>query len=437
MEPSLERKSSDASVLNLSDSAVHAKLRPLVITVAFLLFFVSVAGVFLMLPLGKSGRVDFRTFYTVGYMARTGHGAQINDPARCQEFQNNLVGPVEGLLPFNHLAYESLVYVPFSYFRYQYAYFLFLAVNLVVLAGIVQILRPLVSALADVWSLLPLAIVVCFLPTAMALIEGQDSLLLLLLFVASTAAMYKQNDFKAGALLGFSLFKFQYALPVALLFMVWKRWNFLRGFVLSGAIVFAISLWLTGFSGALSYLHSIAEVSTKYSSANGVLYGIHPEGMPNLRGIAYVLTGGSASITHWIVIVGSAVIMIWGALKRPSLPGALLTALLVSYHQVIADTSLLALPAGLVLAGSLTEVRTLRSKIAPILACMALVGPTVLLFAGTRFYLLVLPVAALFVVWDSDTPSPKDVNIPRVRQQTDTNLALGPTRGAQGPAVRI
>jgi hypothetical protein len=249
--------------------------------------------------------------------------------------------------------------------------------------------------------------------------------------------MYKQNDFKAGALLGFSLFKFQYALPVALLFMVWKRWNFLRGFVLSGVIVFAISLWLTGLSGVLSYLHSIAEISTKYSSANGVLYGIHPEGMPNLRGIAYVLSGGSASITHWIVMIGSAVIMVWGALKRPSLPGALLTALLVSYHQVIADTSLLALPAGLVLASSLTQVRTLRSKIASVVACLALVGPTILLFAGTRFYLVVLPVAALFVVWDSETPSPKDVNIGGGCQQTDTNLALDPSRGAQGPAVRI
>ena len=127
--------------------------------------------------------------------------------------------------------------------------------------------------------------------------------------------------------------------------------------------------------------------------------------------------------------------MVWGALKRPSLPGALLTALLVSYHQVIADTSLLALPAGLVLAGSLAEFRTRRGKIAPVVACLALVGPTVLLFAGTRFYLLVVPVAALFVVWDWETPSPKDVNIPGGRQQTDTNLALGPSAGVQGSAA--
>jgi len=50
--------------------------------------------------------------------------------------------------------------------------------------------------------------------------------------------------------------------------------------------------------------------------------------------------------------------MVCGALKRSSLGGALLTALLVRYHQVIADTSLLALPRWLMLAGSLTEFRT-------------------------------------------------------------------------------
>jgi hypothetical protein len=110
----LKRKSSDAGVLDLSDSAVHAKLRPLVITIAFLLFFVSVAGVFLMLPLGKSGRVDFRHLYTAGYMVRAGHAADVYDYALCEKFQNELVGPAQGVLPFNHLAYEALFYAPFS-----------------------------------------------------------------------------------------------------------------------------------------------------------------------------------------------------------------------------------------------------------------------------------------------------------------------------------
>jgi hypothetical protein len=379
----------------------------MIVTTAFLMIFVSLAGVLLMLPLGKSGHVDFRTFYTVGYMARTGHGPEIHDPAKYQEFQNRLVGRVEGLLPFNHLAYESLVYAPFSFLGYQTAYFLFFGLNLIVLAGIVRILGPLVSSLSDVWSLLPIAIVLCFLPVAMALIEGQDSLLLLLLFVASTAEMFKQKDFRAGVLLGFTLFKFQYALPVALLFAVWRRWTFLRGFVVSGAVVLAISLWITGRSGALLYLHSLMEVSAEYSATNGALYGVHPEGMPNLRGIAYVVTGGSVSATHWLVLIGSACIMVWGALKRPSLPGALLAAMLVSYHQVIADTSLLLLPVGALAAGQIRGIRTRKDLLVLVLCCFAIVSPTFLLFANTRFYLEVLPVAVLFGFSDGEPASPK------------------------------
>ena len=75
----LERKSSDSALPDLSDSAVRAKLRPIIITIAFLMFFVSAAGVFLTLPLGKSGRVDFRHLYTAGYMVRVGHAQDVYD----------------------------------------------------------------------------------------------------------------------------------------------------------------------------------------------------------------------------------------------------------------------------------------------------------------------------------------------------------------------
>jgi hypothetical protein len=246
---------------------------------------------------------------------------------------------------------------------------------------------------------------------SIALIEGQDSLILLALFAAAITAAHAQEDRKAGVLLGLTLFKFQYALPVVLLFFVWKRWRFLAGFAISGVAVVGISLWLTGPSGLVTYARSILAMSAKYSSANGLLYGIHPDGMPNLRGLAYMFTGGSVSATHWIVVIGSAVVMVWGALKHPSFPGALLTALLVSYHQVIADTSLLVLPIGLVLARSLNGATARRDEFIMVLACLAFVSPTLLLFANTRFYLLALPIGALFVLWDGqEKPSPKNLH---------------------------
>ena len=419
----LERKSNDSKFPDSSDSALSAKLRPIIITVAFLMFFVSAAGVFLTLPLGRSGRVDFRHLYTAGYMVRVGHAADVYDYSLYEKFQQELVGPAQGALPFNHLAYEALFYVPFSFLSYQHAYLAFLAANLIVLAGLIRILTPLFSSLAQIWSLSPVALVVCFLPVSIALIEGQDSLILLALFAAAVGAESAQQDLKAGILIGLTLFKFQYALPVVLLFLLWRRWRFLAGFVISGVAVFGISVWLTGLSGLVTYARSILAMSAKYSPANGLLYGIHLDGMPNLRGLAYMFTGGSISATHWIVLIGSTVILVWGALQRPSLPGALLTAMLVSYHQVISDASLLILPIGLVLAGHLRDVRTGRSKLSMVLACVAFVSPTVLLFANTRFYLLALPVGALFVLWDcAKKPSPKDFDKQGQRQQTDTNL---------------
>jgi hypothetical protein len=396
----LERKSSDSKLLDWSDSAVRAKLRPIVVTIAFLMFFVSVAGIFLTLPLGKSGRVDFRHLYTAGYMVRVGHARDVYDYALYEKFQKELVGPAEGALPFNHLAYEALLYAPFSFLTYHHAYLAFFAANLIILAGSIRILRPLFSPLAQIWPLLPFAIVICFLPVSIALIEGQDSLILLGLFAAAITAVNAREELKGGVLLGLTLFKFQYALPVVLLFFVWKRWRFLTGFAISGAAVVGISVWLTGLSGLITYVQSILAMSAKYSSANGLLYGIHPDGMPNLRGLAYMITGGSVSATHWLVAIGSAVVMIWAALRRPSFPGALITALLVSYHQVIADTSLLVLPIGVLLANSLNVARTRRGELIVVFAFLAFVSPTLLLFANTRFYLLALPVGALFVLWD-------------------------------------
>ena len=405
----MERKSSDSKLLDWSDSAVRAKLRPIVVTIAFLMFFVSVAGIFLTLPLGKSGRVDFRHLYTAGYMVRVGHTRDVYDYALSEKFQKELVGPAEGALPFNHLAYEALLYAPFSLLTYQHAYLAFLAANLIILAGSIRILRPLFSPLAQIWPLLPFAIVICFLPVSIALIEGQDSLILLGLFAAAITAVNAQEDLKGGVLLGLTLFKFQYALPVVLLFFAWKRWRFLTGFAISGAAVVGISVWLTGLSGLITYVQSILAMSAKYSSANGLLYGIHPDGMPNLRGLAYMITGGSVSATHWLVAIGSAVVMVWAALRRPSFLGALITALLVSYHQVIADTSLLVLPIGVLLASSLNGIRTRRDELIVVFAFLAFVGPTLLLFANTRFYLLALPVGAVFVLWDGqEKPSPKD-----------------------------
>jgi hypothetical protein len=398
------------------------KLRPIVMALAFLMLFVSMCGILLVLPQARSGHVDFRSFYTAGYMVRTGHSTEIYDRAAMQKFQNILVSPADGDLPFNHLAYEGLIDLPFSYFSYQNAYYAFFVTNLVFLAGSIWMLWLCLSPLQKIWSHLPLALVICFLPVAMALIEGQDSLLLLVLLVAANFALDRQKELSAGMLVGATLFKFQYALPIALLFLIWRRWRFLAGFAFSCAVVAGLSFWLLGYSGVLSYLHYLPGASSKFSAANDTLLGIHPEGMPNLRGLSHALSGGSVYITNAVTAVSSCLVLLWAALRRPSFPGALLTALLVSFHQMISDASLLILPLGLVLAKSIATGRTRKEKIALAFASAAIIGPTFLLFAGTRFYLLALPVLGVFSSWD--WPSPNNGAVSPERPQTDTSFTL-------------
>ena len=106
------------------------------------------------------------------------------------------------------------------------------------------------------------------------------------------------------------------------------------------------------------------------------------------------------------------------------MPGALLAALLVSFHQMISDASLLILPLGLVLGTATAPGRTRREQIALALAITAIVFPTLLLFAGTRFYLLAFPVLGLFLLWDRPSESPNHRATLPERLQTDTSLAL-------------
>jgi hypothetical protein len=413
-----------------ADQAYLNKLRPMVVSVMSLLFLLSAAGVLLMLPTAKSGRVDFRTFYTAGYMVRTGHSAELLDYAQTRKFQNEVVSQADLALPFYHLAYESLAYVPLSYLGYRSAYYVFLLTNLMLLALSIYLLQPYFSPLKDLWSYLPLALVVCFLPVAMALIEGQDSLLLMALLVCSTVALDRKRELIAGVFVGLTLFKFQYALPIALLYLIWRRWRFLAGFALSGGVVVGLSGWILGAVGTVSYLRYLPGASSKFSSVNDTMLGIHPEGMANLRGFIYVVTGGSVLFANILTVVLSVFVLWWAARRRASLPGALLATMLVSYHQMISDTSLLILPLGLVLAEGMLEGKDSRGKAKITFALIALLGPTILLFAGTRFYLLALPVLGLYVFWDGRFASPKDREKTGQCPQTETNTSSSLSAGA-------
>ncbi len=328
---------------------------------------------------------------------------QLHDYDATEKFQNAVVSPAEGALPFNHLAYESLIYAPFSFLGYRAAYVAFFAVNLAILAAAFLGLRPYFEPLREVWVLLPAATFVCFLPVTLALTEGQDSIILLALMICATRALDRGHDLRAGAFVALTLFKFQYGLPIALLFLVWRRWRFLAGFALTAAVVTGISLWLTGLQGFVAYLHSLTEMSSRFSPAFGARYGIRPNLMPNLRGLVQGVAHGSTLATKVVTAILSVLVLIWAATRRASLPLALVAAILVSYHHLITDTTMMILPAGLALVAAMSP-GAVRPRLLAVLAATVFLAPAPLLLANVRFYLLAIPMLGLLFAWDGRYP---------------------------------
>ncbi len=181
-----------------------------------------------MLPTFLGGRADFRQLYTAGFMVRSGYASQLYDYNSQRRFQNVLVSPADIALPFNHLSYEALLFAPFSLLPFRAAYFTFLGTNLALLALCYRLLRPGMDTLADIFRWLPAAMFLGFLPVAAALMQGQDSILLLTLLVAATVALQRGANLTAGALVGFGLFKFQIVLPIALLLLPGAAGAFLQ-----------------------------------------------------------------------------------------------------------------------------------------------------------------------------------------------------------------
>jgi hypothetical protein len=360
---------------------LHSSLQAAILGVLAILGGALIAAWFAFLPLALHGRADFRQLYVAGAMVRAGHGGEIYDYETEKKFQDQLVHPEETALPFNHLAYESLLLVPFSMLRYKAAYFAFLALNVAFLALAIAALRPYFAGLANFSRPLPVLLAVCFVPVEVALMQGQDSILLLALCSLAYVCLRTEKPLRAGLLLGFGLFKFQIVLPIALLFLVWKRWRFVAGFCASSAVCALISLWLVGAGQMRAYARSLISMSAGLTSdVQRSIYGISPAQMPNLRGLIYGLAYGKIP-SFWLQTITlslSCLLLLVVAMRPPrvqsgALPIAITAGAMVSYHMLIHDAAVLLLPIGLTLDDFLAQEITGAAENIPIAALAALV----------------------------------------------------------------
>jgi glycosyl transferase family 87 len=345
--------------------------------------------------LGSDGRADFRQFYTAGYMVRSGHANQIYDYDTEKMFQDRVVGPGSSF-PFNHLAYEALLFVPLSFLAYRTAYWVYFALNLALLALATWRFKPYLSGLKAFAPWMPYATFLCFLPVSLTLVLAQDSILLLTVMIAAFVALDRGHEIRSGMLLGLGIFKFQYLLPIALLFFMWRRWRVVSGLLVSGGAFAGLSIFIVGLSAIRALGQTLFVMSTSLSSyTERMKYGTFPDHMPNLRGLIYAIGQQfGATQGHVTVIVGLSSVLVIGlaAKMKPSFPLAITVAALLSYHCLMHDATLLIIPVGMVLAWSIPCGNVAATAV----ALTVFVLPAVIFrFFDGLYFLMALPILAL------------------------------------------
>lgn len=320
-----------------------------------------------------AGLPDFAIYYCAGSVVRQGMGHQLYDAAARFQVEQQFATKVpqfRGPLPWTHPPFESLFFAPFSAFPYLTAYLLWNALNLTLVGLVLWVMSPYVPQLRARGPALWL-LAIAFFPIFFNLLEGQDGILLLFLYGLAYVSLKKNRDAVAGGFLAIGLFKFHLILPFLLLLLLQKRWKVLYGFVPGSLVAVLASIAIAGSRALWAYPRYVFYWEKVLAADDRV-----PAGMPNLRGLMYVLVPDWRYGPPVVFVLSLALLFFVGwrirsASSRESFDLnfslALVATVLVSYHVVSYDLSVLLIPI-LLLANHLLDEGNLHRRSALLIA---------------------------------------------------------------------
>ncbi len=298
-----------------------------------------------------TGYPDFTIFYTAGKSIIEGRGRQLYDVDMQFAIQREFASEVkhrENPLPFNHPPFEALLFAPLARLPYVAAYLVWAVFNIALILGFWILLRPRLPSLHGFLPALPLLAMFAFFPVSMALLQGQDSILLLLLYGLAFCALATGRAFVAGACLGLALFKFQLVLPFVLVLLIRRQWRAIAGFIVTAFALLLVSATVVGWSGVMAYPGFVLRLSR-----SGAQAGIYPRDMPNLRGLVAGSLHFEGLPAALLIVATSIALLALAAYWWRVQPGrqfslgfslCLTVTTMVSYHLLVHDLSLLILP---------------------------------------------------------------------------------------------
>jgi hypothetical protein len=357
------------------------------------------AKIFLnMLPRILAGHTDAAAFYSAALLVREGKGDRLYDPEAQWKVQQELFPQVEirkAPIFDLHLAYRSLLWVPLTYLPYWVAMIVWTALNLCILAFLSIKLPRYFPNLRNSFTFPFILLLLAFYPVFNALIHGQGSIILLLLYALAFINMKKGRPYLAGCFLALGLFKFQLVIPLVAILLLGKQRKVALGFGVAAVLPILSSFLIIGWQGSLDYFNLLLRANQGVTdAAQQHLYAVSPIDMPNLRGLFYTTFGRLIPEQYIVVltVVCSIALVSWAVIlwnKHSDdtsfdlcFASSVAVSMLVSYHMPLHDLTLLVLPM-LILADHLFASRERANARWGIS-----IAPVVLLIASPVYFLL-------------------------------------------------
>jgi hypothetical protein len=318
----------------------------------------------------RHSKSDFGTFYRAGRMVLAGDGQRVYDLQAESQYDDTLgTRPVDAegnpvSLPFVFAPFALAIYTPLALLPYQYAEDVWYAVNTGMLLVLPLLFRRRLGIGAKTCAVAMIAPLL-FLPAILALMQGQPSVLILLLFALGYTDLANGTDARAGCWFALASFKPQFVLPVVLALLLWRRRRAVYSFVLACCGLSLLSSFMVGWRATWSYPYALMH----YAGMGGRLGAEHPASMPNLRGFLHVLLHDQTSpstlqrITlaiSLLLLAATGLLLRRCQLSPVSFSLLLLVTLLTSFHAYLHDDCLLLLPVFLM---GMTAVQSRRKAL--------------------------------------------------------------------------
>ncbi|MGY6500160.1 MAG: glycosyltransferase family 87 protein [Acidimicrobiales bacterium] len=292
---------------------------------------------------------DFPQFYGAGTIILDGDADRLYDLDRQLEAQAPFLD--DGGILFAYPAAFAVPYVALASVDYRLAYLVHTLAMMGLLAAAFMVARDLVPVLADRrHRLAAFAFALSFPPMFIGVTLGQNTALTLLAGVGVWWCLDRRRDVVAGLITGLMFVKPQYAVVIAGLLVVARRWSSVAAAVVAAVGVWLVSAAVAGLGWTTEWIDLVRSLSETDGGTN-----LHNE--VSWLGLAEVALGSGSPTALALALVASAAtvgVLLWRISCRPVLDAHTVALvppvmLLVAPHALYYDAGLLLVSLGVLL----------------------------------------------------------------------------------------